>query len=184
VGSLVRIQYRPLRSEARGCAGSQGLAQPRCVSGFSALLFIGVLIGAAACYAVLYATRYATFGGGLRSDQRAFAGYGADPRLTETVYLDEDLLPLFEHVTAAPAIALAKLPRTKDRPNRSHKTRTKTCRHWSLRDHNRPSSPSTRCTTRVVPGDTQMFEIRLAQRTPSAKQRPLASGDARGRKSG
>jgi hypothetical protein len=32
----------------------------------------------------------------------------ADPRLTETVYLDEDLLPLFEHVTAAPAIALAR----------------------------------------------------------------------------
>ena len=32
----------------------------------------------------------------------------ADPRLTETVYLDEDLLPLFDHVTAAPAIALAK----------------------------------------------------------------------------
>ena len=29
----------------------------------------------------------------------------ADPRLTETIYLDEDLLPLFEHVTAAPAIA-------------------------------------------------------------------------------
>jgi integrase len=28
----------------------------------------------------------------------------ADPRLTETIYLDEDLLPLFEHVAAAPAI--------------------------------------------------------------------------------
>ena len=28
----------------------------------------------------------------------------ADPRLTETIDLDEDLLPLFEHVAAAPAI--------------------------------------------------------------------------------
>ena len=53
-----------------------------------------------------FGTLLATVGVPLRVRQAAMRH--ADPRLTETVYLDEDLLPLFEHVTAAPAIALAR----------------------------------------------------------------------------
>lgn len=53
-----------------------------------------------------FGTLLATIGVPLRVRQAAMRH--ANPRLTETVYLDEDLLPLFEHVTAAPAIALAK----------------------------------------------------------------------------
>ncbi len=49
-----------------------------------------------------FRARLATIG--VPCDIRQAAMRHADPRLTETIYLDEDLLPLFEHVAAAPAI--------------------------------------------------------------------------------
>jgi hypothetical protein len=57
-----------------------------------------------------FGTRLATIG--VPRCIRRAAMRHVDPRLTETVYLDEDLLPLFEYVTAAPAIADLGLLRT------------------------------------------------------------------------
>lgn len=54
--------HRPFVGFARGCRVSQGLAQPRSVSGVSVDRRESVRWGATACYATLYATVYATTG--------------------------------------------------------------------------------------------------------------------------
>lgn len=51
-----------------------------------------------------FGTRLATIGFPRRIRHAAMRH--ADPPLTETVYLDEGLLPLFEHVTTSRAIGL------------------------------------------------------------------------------